>query len=443
MEKFTVLSWIILDSSNTLLFYISTFLLLPSIKNKRNIIISFIFTFLFTYIDLYFATASMFLIFLTYWLLFIKTDSKINLSVKFIVLMSSLFVITLTQSIASYFVIKVFKFSFYSHSNRTLFATFLLVLMNYLISIMVILFIKYFLKSNIIAKKFHNKMLIGITLLSITIITISYISLVLITKHNFNQLTYLEATLAITLVSALFIIIGSIMLIIGYTKELKSNYENRHLKERNLYINELERNNTELRRFKHDYKNLLSSLSVSINSNNQDNDSIQRLLDYADSNINMTSTVKSANLYHITDSLVKGIIVTKLVAAKNKNIDLNFEIDQNVVITKSLSVEITRILGILFDNAIEASVLTERPKIKFAIVTFDDYLEFVLKNTINSNKKINLNQISKTGYTSKKGHNGLGLSTVNKIIHSNNNLLFQTKIEKDYFSTILTVLKDK
>ncbi|HIY91843.1 GHKL domain-containing protein [Companilactobacillus sp. HBUAS56275] len=226
-------------------------------------------------------------------------------------------------------------------------------------------------------------------------------------------------------------------------KELKSNYENRHLKERNLYIKELERNNTELRRFKHDYKNLLSSLSVSLNSNNQDNDSIQRLLDYADNNVDMTSNIESANLYHLNDDLIKGIIVTKLVAAKNKHIETNIEVDQDIFIPKTLSVEITRILGILFDNAIEASILVNHPQINFALVSFDNYLEFIIKNNVAPSEKINLDQIYKTGYTSKKNHNGLGLSTVNKIIHSNSNLLLQTKVEDGYFSTILTILEDK
>ncbi len=385
----------------------------------------------------------MFLILLTYWLLFVKIRPKTNLSVKFIVLILDILITTLTQGIASYFVIKVFNFRFDNYSYNTLLATFLLILINYLLTIAVICTIKHLLKSDALANAIHNKMAIRLTLLSIAIITISYVSLVLITKHNFNQLTYLEATLTISLVSALFIIIGSIMLIVGYMKELKSNYENRHLKERNLYIKELERNNTELRRFKHDYKNLLSSLSVSLNSNNQDNDSIQRLLDYADNNVDMTSNIESANLYHLNDDLIKGIIVTKLVAAKNKHIETNIEVDQDIFIPKTLSVEITRILGILFDNAIEASILVNHPQINFALVSFDNYLEFIIKNNVAPSEKINLDQIYKTGYTSKKNHNGLGLSTVNKIIHSNSNLLLQTKVEDGYFSTILTILEDK
>lgn len=376
-------------------------------------------------------------------MLFLNVNLKVNILIKFLSLTLSFLLSTLTQGFASYIVIKVFKFNFIDYSYNTLIATLLLILINYFTTIIIIKIIKSFLRLSVIKNIINNRMIIRIVFLSIIIITISYLSLVLISKYNFNQLTYLETTLAISSISALFIVVGSIMLIIGYMKELKSNYENRHLKERNLYIKELERKNTELRRFKHDYKNLLTSLSVSLRSNSSDNDSIQRLLDYADSNVDMTSTVENANLYHLNDDLVKGIIVTKLVAAKNKHIETNFEVDKNISIPKKLSVEVTRILGILFDNGIEASLLNSHPKMNFALVSFDNYLEFILENNVSPNEDINLNQISKTGYSSKKGHNGLGLSTVNEIIHANSDLLLQTKIKDGYFSTILTVLEDK
>ena len=443
METFIPSSWILIDFSNTLLIYISLFLLIPSVKNKKNIILSLILSVLFTFIDFHFENLSILLLVLTYWLLFIKYISRTNLLIKFIPLTLSFLLSTIGQGIASYFIIKIFKLKFNNYSRNTLLATILLILMNYLITIILTFLIKGLLKSKIITNIFHNKTIIRIVFLSIIIIIISHLSLTLVSKYELNQLTYLKTTLLVSLVSAIFITVGSIMLVIGYTKEMKSKYENRHLKERNLYIKELERKNTELRRFKHDYKNLLTSLSVSLKSNSSDNDSIQRLLDYADSNVDMTSTVENANLYHLNDDLVKGIIVTKLVAAKNKHIETNFEVDKNIFIPKRLSVEVTRILGILFDNGIEASLLNSHPKMNFALVSFDNYLEFILENNVSPNEDINLNQISKTGYTSKKGHNGLGLSTVKEIIHANSDLLLQTKIKDGYFSTILTVLEDK
>lgn len=398
---------------------------------------------LFTFIDFYFPNASLLLTFFTYLLFLKQSKLNINLPIQIILFLVSFLLTSLTQGIASYFVIKVFNLGFSVYSFKTLLGTILLTLINYTLTLLIIIILKFILHLDTIQNIIHNKTVIKMALLSTIVITVSYASLILMSRHEFNQLTYLKTTLLVSLMSTIFIVIGSIMLVMGYMKEVRSKYEIRHLKERNLYIEELERKNTELRRFKHDYKNLLTSLSVSLRSNNSNNDSIQRLLDYADSNVDMTSTVENANLYHLNDDLVKGIIITKLVAAKNKHIETNFEVDQSILIPKTLSVEITRILGILFDNAIEASLLTNNPEISFALVTFDSYLEFIVKNNIASSEKINLDQIYQTGYTSKKDHNGLGLSTVNKIIHSNSNLLLQNKVKDGYFSTILTILEDK
>ncbi|KRK52039.1 hypothetical protein FC97_GL000442 [Companilactobacillus kimchii DSM 13961 = JCM 10707] len=423
--------------------YISIFLLIPNLYSKRNVILSFSLSLLFTFIDFYFPNASLLLTFFTYLLFLKQSKLNINLPIQIILFLVSFLLTSLTQGIASYFVIKVFNLGFSVYSFKTLLGTILLTLINYTLTLLIIIILKFILHLDTIQNIIHNKTVIKMALLSTIVITVSYASLILMSRHEFNQLTYLKTTLLVSLMSTIFIVIGSIMLVMGYMKEVRSKYEIRHLKERNLYIEELERKNTELRRFKHDYKNLLTSLSVSLRSNNSNNDSIQRLLDYADSNVDMTSTVENANLYHLNDDLVKGIIITKLVAAKNKHIETNFEVDQSILIPKTLSVEITRILGILFDNAIEASLLTNNPEISFALVTFDSYLEFIVKNNIASSEKINLDQIYQTGYTSKKDHNGLGLSTVNKIIHSNSNLLLQNKVKDGYFSTILTILEDK
>lgn len=443
MVNLSISSWILLDSLNTLLFFISTFLFIPKLISKNNIILSIFSSLALGFIDILFTNASLILIPLVYFELYSLSKIKIKNRIKILILLFSFFISSITQSIANYFVAEILNLHFNTNTLKTLLSVTLMTIINYFLTIIIIILLKELLNKKKFKLISQNGAIIKIVLLSITIITISYLSLSLISRYHSVQLTYFRITILIILISITSMIIGSITLIIGYMKELKSNYENRHLKERNLYIKELERKNTELRRFKHDYKNLLTSLSVSLRSNSSDNDSIQRLLDYADSNVDMTSTVENANLYHLNDDLVKGIIVTKLVAAKNKHIETNFEVDKNIFIPKRLSVEVTRILGILFDNGIEASLLNSHPKMNFALVSFDNYLEFILENNVSPNEDINLNQISKTGYTSKKGHNGLGLSTVKEIIHANSDLLLQTKIKDGYFSTILTVLEDK
>ncbi|WP_338216499.1 sensor histidine kinase [Companilactobacillus muriivasis] len=215
------------------------------------------------------------------------------------------------------------------------------------------------------------------------------------------------------------------------------------MNERNDYINELEKNNDELRKFKHDYKNLLLSLSASINDNDDDNlkNSIGKLLNYRQ--INLTDNDNRANLYKLKDKLVKGILITKLMQAKNKHIKTNFEIDYNATIPSNSSVDTTRILGILLDNAIDACMETDNPELDFAMVSFDKYIELIVKNNVKSNSSINTNDIYKSGYSTKKNHPGLGLASVREIVDSNSKFMIQVQNKDGYYLTILTISKGK
>lgn len=97
----------------------------------------------------------------------------------------------------------------------------------------------------------------------------------------------------------------------------------------------------------------------------------------------------------------------------------------------------------MLDNAIDASLKSNNPEIDIALIRFEEYIEIIIKNTVYSNNSINLNEIYKSGYTTKKNHSGLGLATVRDIVDSNSDFLMQTKNKDGYYSTILTILKGK
>ena len=102
--------------------------------------------------------------------------------------------------------------------------------------------------------------------------------------------------------------------------------------------------------------------------------------------------------------------------------------------------EFARILGILLDNAIEASSDCEE---KIINLTFRDDVRhsrqlIIVENTYN-NKEINMDKIFEKGVTEKDNHTGLGLWEVRKIIKKNNNInLFTSKNEK-FFSQQLEI----
>lgn len=97
--------------------------------------------------------------------------------------------------------------------------------------------------------------------------------------------------------------------------------------------------------------------------------------------------------------------------------------------------DFARILGILLDNAIEAS---KECKEKIINITFRSDIKnnrqlIIIENTY-SNKDIDTEKIFEKGISEKENHTGLGLWEVRKIIKKNNNAnLFTSKNDK-FFS---------
>lgn len=66
--------------------------------------------------------------------------------------------------------------------------------------------------------------------------------------------------------------------------------------------------------------------------------------------------------------------------------------------------DIVRIIGITFDNAIEATEQLKNSKIEAMFYQDNGNFEFVIRNSMA--KDINKSEISNVGYTTKENHSG-------------------------------------
>ena len=115
---------------------------------------------------------------------------------------------------------------------------------------------------------------------------------------------------------------------------------------------------------------------------------------------------------------------------------MNFEVLLDLQTLNIKIYDLTTILGILLDNAIEASQKCDEKTIN-VIIRKDNKVNrqlFIIENTY-TNKDVDTDRIFEKGYTSKTDDNskdhGLGLWEVRKILKKNNNLnLFTTKDNK-------------
>lgn len=132
---------------------------------------------------------------------------------------------------------------------------------------------------------------------------------------------------------------------------------------------------------------------------------------------------------------IYNLLTSKYHEAESKDIKMNmtFLLDLNTL--KMKIYEFTRILGILLDNAIEASSECDE---KIINITFRNDSKnnrqlITIENTY-QNKDIDTDKIFEKGVSEKENHTGLGLWEVRKIIKKNNNAnLFTSKTDK-FFS---------
>ena len=198
----------------------------------------------------------------------------------------------------------------------------------------------------------------------------------------------------------------------------------------------------QVRSFKHDFDNMVNSIGGYVV-----NEDIEGLKKYY--NQLLEECHKTNNLYALSPAVINHpaiyhLLATKYYEADQKNIQINLDVflDLNEIEARMRIYDFTRILGILLDNAIEATVECEK---KIINVTFrkemsNDMIAVIIQNTYN-NKDVNTETIYQKGVSSKENHSGLGLWKIRQILMHNNNLnLFTTKND-EFFTQQFEIFK--
>lgn len=101
--------------------------------------------------------------------------------------------------------------------------------------------------------------------------------------------------------------------------------------------------------------------------------------------------------------------------------------------------DIIRILGIAYDNAIEASVtLNDKAKISSMVYSVGSDLEFEIKNRFDHIEKTIL-ELKKPGVTTKSGHAGYGLANIDEIKSKYDNVLVEYRISDNWFTFVMSI----
>lgn len=207
------------------------------------------------------------------------------------------------------------------------------------------------------------------------------------------------------------------------------------------YTNQIENMYSSLRSFKHDYSNIMLSMSGYIEAND-----MEGLRDYFDKEIlplskNITKNTAHINqLFNIKTTELKSIISSKLLYAIELNINVSIEVTDEVTSIPMDTLDLCRVIGIFLDNAIEATLETDRPTIRFALINLDTEYIFIISNTF-LEKGIPYATLSKPNVSTKGVNRGIGLYNAHEIIAKYNHVFLDTEIKNKSFVQRLQISK--
>lgn len=154
---------------------------------------------------------------------------------------------------------------------------------------------------------------------------------------------------------------------------------------------------------------------------------------------------KVNNLYVLNPKLINNpgvysLLTTKYHKAEENGIKINMSLLLDLNNLNMKIYEFTRILGILLDNAIDAS--NECTEKTINIIFRDDpnkHRQLVIIENTYKDKNVDTERIFQKGISGKENHTGLGLWEVRQILNKNKNLSLYTSKNDKYFSQQLEI----
>ena len=242
----------------------------------------------------------------------------------------------------------------------------------------------------------------------------------------------------ITFLSFISLLVYYIISIYSLTRTFKLISTTQKLESAEEYNRSLRILHDSVRAFKHDFDNIVTTIGGYIRTNDMNG-----LKDYyvqLEDDCQRVNNLYLLNPEIINNDGIYNLLTKKYQEADSKDIKVNMTFLLDLSNLHMKIYEFARILGILLDNAIEASSECEEKiiNIDFRNDQKNSRQLITIENTY-KDKNVDTEKIFEKGISSKEKHTGLGLWEVRNLIKKNNNInLFTSKTEK-YFSQQLEI----
>lgn len=267
-----------------------------------------------------------------------------------------------------------------------------------------------------------------------TILIANCILAIIVIISQFYLINFYSANLPllVTLLNIFSLIAYFIISFISFAKINQLEETEMNLQEIKLYNKTLTILHDNIRSFKHDFANIVSGIGGYVQTD--DLEGLKKYYSQLLEDCQNTNNLSALTPELINNPAIYNVLATKYHKADEQGIKINLEVFLDLNTLKVKIYDFTRILGILMDNAIEATKECDEKVINLIIRNEENKNRqvVIIENTY-KNKDVNLDLIFDKGVTSKPGNTGLGLWKVREFLKKNENLnLFTTKNDK-YF----------
>lgn len=271
-----------------------------------------------------------------------------------------------------------------------------------------------------------------LTFLGVVTVVFMYINIMKIDHENFYD--SVQNNLALFLVYLILLAISISVIIFLAFNQYKMKQRQQEINNFESYVASLEQINRDMRKFKHDYVNILTSLRTFIDDKNYDG-----LHTYFYDHILEANHQELLNqqammvLNNLKINSLKGLLTTKILQAQSHHVPFHIEIVEEITDIPVDPIILNRVVGIVLDNAIEAAWEIDNGEVRVALIDMNEAILLVVNNTFDESINLKVHEIYREGFSTKGENRGLGLANLRQMKNSLQNVSLNTKISSPFF----------
>lgn len=282
-------------------------------------------------------------------------------------------------------------------------------------------------------KKFVQELIVSYFILTLVLNASHWISDI----AHFNSFGSMVATICFLMFIGTLVQMKTVRDRYEKKMELKQKrFEQRQMEQ---YMNKIQGLYLELKGFRHDFGNIITSLNLAIEEENiEDIKRIQRdVLEECYGQL-QKEEYTGFDLGNIRDSALRSILSRGWIYAEEMGVKLTFETEDVIEKVPMRLLDLVRTVGILVNNAIEAAKISQEKEVQIAVFNMPNGVHLIIKNSI-SDEPINWNKLYEKGFSTKGDRRGMGLAIVKDLIGEYAAIFLETELINGKFTQSLVI----